>query len=131
MSSAPQRPLDGLTILVVDDHYDTVEMLVEYLRSVGATVLGVRTAKAALGYATTQRFDVVLVDLRMPRENGEWLLRELRASRAPSAEVPVFALSGERHDRPDAAGGFAGYFLKPVDLDALIATLSGLPRRPR
>ena len=33
--------LGGLTVLVIDNHYDTVEMLVEYLRSVGAIVLGV------------------------------------------------------------------------------------------
>jgi DNA-binding response OmpR family regulator len=130
MSLSP-GPLDGLTVLVVDDHYDTVEMLVEYLRSVGSMVMGVRTAKAAIGYASTTRFDAVLVDLRMPHEDGWWLLRELRASGTVSANAPVFAVSGEHHDRPDPAAGFAGYFLKPVDLDALVTALSALPRRPR
>lgn len=125
------EPLNGLTVLVVDDHYDTVEMLVEYLRSVGAIVIGIRTAKAAIGYARTARFDAVLVDLRMPREDGWWFLRELRASRTASAQAPVFAMSGERHDDPDPAAGFAGYFFKPVDLDALVTALSALPARQR
>jgi hypothetical protein len=46
-----------------------------------------------------------------------------------SVNVPVFAVSGERHDRPDPASGFAGYFLKPMDLDVLVSTLSRAPRR--
>src|SRR5205823_6420562 len=117
MAAEPPRPLDGLTILVVDDHYDSVEMLLEWLRPAGATVLGARSAKAALGFAMTHEFDAALVDLRMPNEDGWWFLRELRASRTPSAEAPVFAVSGERHDLGDPEGGFAGYFLKPIDLD--------------
>jgi CheY-like chemotaxis protein len=76
------EPLQGLTVLVIDDHYDTVEMLVEYLRSFDAIVIGLRSAKAAMGYAMTARFDAVLIDLRMPGEDGRWFLRELRNSNA-------------------------------------------------
>jgi DNA-binding response OmpR family regulator len=122
------EPLQDLTVLVVDDHYDTVEMLVEYLRSFDAIVVGLRSAKAAMGYAMTARFDAVIIDLRMPGEDGRWFLRELRSSNAPSALAPVFAVSGERHDTPDELEGFAGYFLKPVDVDALVAALASLPR---
>jgi two-component system, sensor histidine kinase len=103
----------------------------EYLTACGATVVGAGTAKAALAVAETHVLDAVVVDLRMPGEDGRWLLRELRASRASSANAPVFAVSGERHDRPDPASGFAAYFLKPVDLDVLVAALSALPRRSR
>jgi CheY-like chemotaxis protein len=131
MASLAPGDLTGLAVLVVDDHYDTVEVLVEYLRSLGATVIGLRSAKEAMGYALTARFDAVLVDLRMPGEDGRWLLRELRSSNAPSAQAPVFAVSGERRDEPSQADGFAGYFLKPVNLDTLVAALSALPRRPR
>jgi hypothetical protein len=57
-----------------------------------------------------------------------WFLRELRASRPPSANAPVFTISGERHERRDPASGFAGCLLKPVDLDVLASTLSRVPR---
>jgi len=127
--SATSLPLEGLTILVVDDHRDTVEMFREYFTGFGATVVGAGNAKAALAVTETHVLDAVLVDLRMPGENGRWLLRELRSSRTPSANAPVFAVSGERHDQPDPARGFAGYFVKPVDLDALLAVLAPLPRR--
>jgi len=87
-------------VLVVDDHYDTVDMLVQCLRAEGAMVLGVRGSKTAMGYAATTRFDAVLVDLRMPGEEGHWLLRELRASQMPTARAPVFALTGEQGHEP-------------------------------
>jgi CheY-like chemotaxis protein len=130
-ASPPPLPLDRLTILVVDDHRDTVEMMEEYLAACGATVVGAGGAKAALAIAETHVLDAVVVDLRMPGEDGWWLFRELRASRTASANAPVFAVSGERHDRSDPASGFAGYFLKPVDLDAVVSTLSRLPRLAR
>ena len=130
MTAPPQRPLEGLTILVVDDHRDTVDMLREYLDAAGATVVGAAGAKAALAFAQTHALDAVLVDIRMPGEDGHWFLRTLRASRVLGvAQMPVFAISGERHDAPPSDSSFAGYFLKPVDLDVLVATLSPLPRR--
>ena len=130
MSVPAQRPLDGLTILVVDDHQDSVDMLQEYLGSVGARAIGAESAKTALSITQTVQLDAVLVDLRMPGEDGRWFLRELRRSRVVgAATLPVYTISGERHDRPEPESGFAGYFLKPVDFDALVAVLQPLPRR--
>ena len=121
-------PLQGLTILVIDDHQDTVEMLVEYLRLEGAIAFGVRSARAALTSAAGTRFDAVLVDFRMPDEDGRWFLRALRSSGTPSAKTPVFAVSGDAADAPGEADGFAGFFLKPANLETLVAKLRELSR---
>jgi CheY-like chemotaxis protein len=130
MSAPSQRPLDGLTILVVDDHRDTVDMLQKYLTASGATVVGAGSAKAALAVTETRALDAVLIDLRMPGADGGWFLRQLTGSRmAAHAQIPVYALSGEHHDQPEPASGFAGYFLKPINLDAVVAALQTLPRR--
>jgi CheY-like chemotaxis protein len=122
-------PLQGLTVLVIDDHCDTVEMFVEYLRLEGAIVLGVRSAPAALTHAAGTRFDAVLVDLLMPGEDGRWFLRALRSSGTPSAKAPVFAVSGGDAGAPGEADGFAGFFLKPANLETLVAKLRALPRQ--
>ena len=129
----PPRPLDGLMILAVDDHRDTVDMFREYLSSAGATVIGADSARSGLAFAETHALDVVLVDLHMPGDDGHWFLRQLRASRTVrTPQVPVFAITSERHDLPaDPASGFAGYFLKPIELDALVERLKSLPRRAR
>src|SRR2546421_12053466 len=68
----PPRPLDGLMILVIDDHRDTVDMLREYLHEVGATVIGADSARAGLAVTETHLLDAVLIDLRMPGEDGRW-----------------------------------------------------------
>ena len=129
MSTPTRRPLEGLTILVVDDHVDSVELLEQYLGSLGAHVAVATSAKAALGITEALQVDAVLVDLRMPYEDGRWFLRQFRTSHAPgAATVPVFAVSGERYDRLGADSGF-GYFLKPVDLDAIVAADQPLARR--
>jgi hypothetical protein len=58
------------------------------------------------------------------------LLSQLRASPMNDvATVAIFAISAERHEALDPASGFAGFFLKPINLDALVATLGRLERR--
>jgi|SRR5689334_1586093 len=121
--------LDGLIILVVDDHRDTVEMMQQYLTACGATAVPAFSAQAALVLAEAIVVDAALVDLRMPGEDGRWFLRELRASGTRSANAPVLALTGERHDPLDGECAFAGSFVKPVDLEQLVRTLAALPRR--
>jgi CheY-like chemotaxis protein len=118
--------LSGLSILVVDDHMESLERVVEILQGAGAIAVGVRTANAAIGFATVARFDAVVVDLTT--EDGAWFLQQLGETPTPSRETPVFAISGDRHDLRHRER-FAGYFLKPVNRDALIAGLAALPRR--
>jgi CheY-like chemotaxis protein len=122
--------LEGLIVLVVDDHRDTVDVVVVFLEALGATVVGCSTARAGLDIAARHAFDAILVDLRMPGQDGWWFLRELRAAAAGASDVPVFAVSGDSRQEPNAlAEGFAAFFLKPVNLDALVAHLATLTSR--
>ena len=117
-------PLQGLMILVIDDHRDTVDMLTAYLKHAGAMAVGAESAVDGLAASHQHRFDAVLLDLNLPGQRGDWFVRQLHAVGRP---VPVFAVTGMTEP---ADHEFAGYFLKPVDLDALVARLSRLPRRP-
>jgi CheY-like chemotaxis protein len=123
-SAATVGPLSGLSILVVDDHSDSLKRIGEILQAAGAIAIGVRTANVAIGFAMLARFDAVIVDLTM--EDGARFLQQLREAPTFSIATPVFAVSGERHDQPGAATEFAGYFLKPVNLDVLVDTLAPL-----
>src|SRR5919198_2455459 len=79
MKATPSRPLRGMTVVVLDGHRDTVDMLEEYLSACGATVVAAVSAKAALALAEAIVLDAALVDMRMPGEDGRWFLRELRS----------------------------------------------------
>jgi CheY-like chemotaxis protein len=124
--------LEGLTVLVVDDERDTVDVVVVFLEALGATVVGCSTARAGLDITARHAFDAILVDLRMPGQDGWRFLRELRAvATGVTTDVPVFAVSDDSRQEPNAlAAGFAAFFLKPVDLDALVANLATLTSRP-
>src|SRR5438445_7966773 len=86
-AQTPPRPLDGLMILVIDDHRDTVDMLGEYLHDVGATVIGADSAGAGLAFAETHVLDVVL---EVGRRDRDVLAQALQRSR-PVHVAPPFA----------------------------------------
>src|SRR5690606_10599777 len=70
--------LDGISILLVEDHDDTRELLAELLRRAGAAVAP--AASAAVGYARfrEERPDVLVSDIAMAGEDGVSLLRRIR-----------------------------------------------------
>lgn len=115
--------LSGLSILVVDDTEDALDLLSGYLTACGARVLAAANGLAALTYlATDVDIDVVLSDLTMPHMDGAQLLRRIRAQEG-RRRVPVFALTGypERYVQTDAR--FEAFLEKPVDLDRLCAVI--------
>ena len=99
--------------------------MVESLRAADAVVVAVRTAALALAYADRHRIDAVVVDLR---DANWWLTPEIRALRAIT-HAPLYGMTvpGEVPE----SSSVAGLFPKPVNPEALIATLSALPRRRR
>ena len=104
-------------------------MFREYLAAYGATVAGARSAKSALTIARgvcARRGARRFFDARRG-----WSMVPPRATSVGDGlrERSRVRRERERSDQPDAASGFAGYFLKPVDLDALVRTLPALPRR--
>ena len=68
--------LAGLTLLVIDDNNDSLDMLATFLRSCGSHVLEARGALSALSYVETQgRIDAIVSDLSMPAMDGVEFVR--------------------------------------------------------
>lgn len=75
--------------------------------------------------------DVLVLDSHLPDTNGAELLQRLRALPA-LAEAPAFMCSADAQPEDmDAAraAGFAGYWTKPISIQAVLADLRGLPPR--
>src|SRR5262249_18547254 len=107
--------LRGRTVLVVEDHDDSRELIAGVLESAGARVLAVGTAQEAVDLATDVRPDVLLADLGLPDEDGYVLLTRIRAK---FPEIPALALTAYARaiDRDRAlAAGFRQHVIKPVD----------------
>src|SRR5690348_17733426 len=84
-----------LRILIVEDHTPTRMAMSRLIRQAGADVTTARDGEEGLGYLLTQRFDVLLTDLRMPKMDGFELLQHCQT--LPESHRPnrVIAISGE------------------------------------
>ncbi|MEC5161554.1 two-component system, sensor histidine kinase [Janthinobacterium sp. CG_23.3] len=114
------------TILLVDDNADASETLQLLLELDLHKVSTAPSARAALAMVQDDLYDVVICDIGMPEMSGIELARILRAS-ARGRQPLLLGLSGygQPQDRADAiAAGFDGYFVKPVDPDALTAAIA-------
>src|ERR1700710_274685 len=84
-----------LRVLVVEDHGPTRLAMGSLIRKAGADVVTARDGEEGLGYLLSQRFDVLLTDLRMPVMDGFELLKN--CEKLPESHRPsrIIAISGE------------------------------------
>ena len=109
--------------MVVEDDEDIREMLKLVLESYGYRVDTVADGLAGWEHLESDHQpSLIILDLMMPRMNGEQFLRKLRAG--PQSSIPVVIMSGQsgatetaRDLKADAA------LTKPVDVDDLLSTV--------
>lgn len=127
MHELPAKGQLRLRILIVEDHTPTRLAMIKLIREAGADVTAARDGEEGLGYLLTQKFDVLLTDLRMPRLDGFELLTQ--AENLPSSHRPdrIIAISGE-YEAGALHGRAAVQFLpKPFNIDTLLNMLGGRP----
>lgn len=81
------------TVLVVDDEELLRSYLVYELGKMGLSAVEAGTGKEALVVAGTQKFDLIITDLRMPDMNGVELLRQIRNGKGQLP--PVVVITGD------------------------------------
>jgi CheY-like chemotaxis protein len=119
--------LQGLHVLVVEDHDDSRYILEQSLRYCGAVVKAVRSATEALRVMQRTRPDIIIADIAMPVYDGVWLLRQLRAQQqATGRYVPVVALTASV-SRP-VKTDFDEVLFKPCHIDKLCDVLLRLTK---
>lgn len=120
-------PLEGLSILTVDDEQDSLLLLAVILETEGANVTTVMSTQAALQVLSSEQPDLLISDIAMPDEDGLALIRTVRAlGQAQGGVVPAIALSAlapELYESECLAAGFQGYVAKPFDPQVLIAAI--------
>jgi CheY-like chemotaxis protein len=113
-------------VLIVEDHAPTRLAMSKLLRDSGADVVTARDGEEGLGYLLTQKFDILLTDLRMPVMDGFELLHHCLA--LPEARRPsrIIAISGE-YEATALRGVPVAFMPKPFDLATLLDMLAGKP----
>jgi signal transduction histidine kinase/ActR/RegA family two-component response regulator len=117
------EPDRALKVLVVDDHPTNRAVAAALLGAVGADVAIAADGLEALDHLAAERFDLILMDIHMPRLDGVETLRRIRAgeSLAPDALVVALTADAMTGEREKLLGlGFDDYLSKPIQPAALL-----------
>jgi two-component system response regulator CpxR len=117
-----------MKILVVDDDRELCSMLSELFRQQGLSAECEQDGIRGLSRATTESFDLLILDVMLPGVDGFQALKTLRQK----SQVPVLMLTarGERGERIQGLDlGADDYLPKPFDPDELLARVRAILRR--
>lgn len=120
--------MESTKILIVEDDVDISDIIKEYLGASGLEVTGASDGEEALRAFSDERFDVVILDIMLPKIDGWRVLRRIRET----SMVPVIILSamGEENDRLKGFDlGVDDYVVKPFSPKELLARVKVAIRR--
>ena len=122
-----------MKILYVEDNEDNVYMLKNRLSRAGFTVIVATDGAQGVAMATSERPDLVLMDLSLPVADGWEATRQIKANPA-TKHIPVVAITANAMtgDKEKAmAAGCDDFDTKPVDMPRLLGKIKALtPQEP-
>ena len=115
--------LRGRGVLLVDAFADRRRILSRRLQGEGATVAEADTGRHALALAATRRFDVALVDLRLPDMLGERLIASLARLPRHAPDITAISVTAREDVALAIAAGASRVLIHPVDWDRFLRYL--------
>lgn len=129
MSTTTSEPSE-ISILVVDDEEDVVEVVSHFLEQEGYTVHKAYDGEEALEKVTAD-IDLILLDIMLPGLDGYEVCRRLR-TRVETETIPIIFLSAKIEEEDQVKGlmlGGDGYLTKPVSPQVIVANVKAVMRR--
>ena len=115
-------------VLIADDNKQIVSILSEYCKKNNFTVSAVFDGEAALKEIEENKFDIVLLDVMMPKKDGFDVCRETRKF----SNVPIIMITARGEDYEKIMGleiGADDYIVKPFSPGEIIARINAILRR--
>lgn len=120
------------TILIVDDEKDIVDLLAYNLQAEGYAVSTAFDGEEAVKKAESEKPDLILLDIMLPKKDGRQVLRELREKPSTSS-IPVIFLTAKDSEIDEVIGlelGADDYVVKPIAIRKLLARIKKAFRKP-
>ena len=115
-------------ILIIDDDEELCELVAEYLTVEGFEAEAVHDGESGLRRALSNEYDLITLDVMLPKKNGFDVLREIRQT----SKIPVLMLTARGDDMERIVGleiGADDYLPKPFNPRELVARLRAILRR--
>jgi DNA-binding NtrC family response regulator len=112
-----------IKVLIADDETDFLDSLSRVLTRRGFIMTKAEDGQKALDILAKERFDVIVLDLRMPVMDGIAALKEIRKT---DKVTPILLLSGHvdvGYVNEALKGGAADYILKPCPVETLVSAI--------
>ncbi len=110
-------------VLLVDDEVELLDTLIERLELRDIEATGVASGAEALKQVREGGYDVAVLDVKLPGEDGVSVMKQLKEI---EPQLPVLLLTGHMSKETSDAGLKAGaidYVIKPIQIDDLIEKL--------
>jgi len=122
--------IDNIRVLLVEDHRDLAETIIDFLESLGCTVDYAADGMTGLHLASRGGFDIIVLDVMLPGIDGLALCRQLRKHHGESTPLIMMTARDELNDKlAGFESGADDYVVKPFDLPELVARIVSLVRR--
>ena len=124
--SIPRLPRPAHVLIVDDDRTNRV-VATKLCQLFGSTVETTDTGEQAVCLCATGAFDLVLMDIRMPRMNGIDAAIAIRALPGPASQVPMIAVTGDVCSETEALcreAGMNAFVEKPIGALKLFEAMS-------
>ena len=118
-----------MKVLLVEDEEGLILTLTDRLESEGFEVVSARDGMAGFDLASTSSFDLVILDLMLPKKNGYDVCRDLRRN---GNQTPILMLTAKGETIDKVLGlklGADDYLTKPFEVIELLARIEALMRR--
>lgn len=129
-SASDEHGLRGLRLLLVEDDFDSSEVVSAILEDSGIQVTSAANAEIALDVLGRQTIDVILSDVGLPGQDGYTFIRTVRGDPSlgaiPAAALTAYAHADDRRRALDA--GFQMHLRKPFDQDELFTVIGQLAK---
>ena len=118
-----------IAILVVDDERSIVEMLEEVIEEDGDCFVDRSESSTLAGFmAKGTKYNLIILDFRMPHKDGGEVAESIRASDGPNKDTPILFISAYMEDVKERTKKLGGihYLNKPLDIKNLMPTIYNL-----
>ena len=124
-----QQQSDSKSVLLVEDHADTLRILARMLQKWGYTVRTADCVRSALEEATKEPFDLLVSDIGLPDGSGLVIMQEVKKLYGVRG-IAISGFGAEEDIRQSRAAGFSEHLVKPVSIQDMHAALQRLVLKP-